>query len=60
MLCASTICAQRYDNVWLFGYSSNPNNTTFGGTVLDFNNDTINIAYENRAMNFDVTNASIA
>lgn len=31
----------------------------FGGTVINFNNDTVLVQYEYREMNFDVTNSSI-
>lgn len=52
--------AQQHDNIWLFGYESNPSNLNFGGSVMDFSLDTVDIYYEFRNMNIDVTNASIS
>ena len=59
LLCATITSAQQHDNIWLFGYLSNPVDSTYGGTVLDFSSDTLNIYYEFRDMFLDVTNASI-
>ena len=50
---------QKHDNVWLFGYGSNDINLNFGGTVLEFTEDTINTYYEYRDMWFDFTNTSM-
>lgn len=47
------------DYAWLFGYDSNPNNLDYGGSRIDFFSDSIDIYYEYRDMNFDMTNASI-
>jgi len=51
--------AQKHDYVWLFGYNSNPDNTNFGGSVIDFNFNPTDIYYEYRDINFGFTNASI-
>ncbi len=59
LLCIGTSNAQRHDNVWLFGYSSSPD-STFGGSVLEFNEDTINSYYQDRDMNFSQTNTSMS
>ena len=53
------LIAQQHDNIWLFGYSSNPTYPEYGGSVLDFSDDTLSIYYEFRDLNLDVTNASI-
>lgn len=58
-LCLGTSQAQLHDNIWLFGYESYNNVDGWGGSVMDFSNDTLNIYYEYRDMNLDVTNASI-
>jgi hypothetical protein len=49
----------KHDYVWLFGYDSNPDTTFFGGTKIDFNGGQPDIFYENREMEFDITDASI-
>lgn len=41
------------------GYHSQPNDTTWGGTVLDFNSSPPNIYYQFTDMNFSETNASM-
>lgn len=48
------------DYIWLFGYDSNTQDSTFGGTVLDFNYDPVKISYQYRNMNFRATNSSIS
>ena len=59
LLCPIFVGAQQHDNIWLFGYSSDPDTSIFGGSVLDFNKQPTDIFYQYREMNFDVTNASI-
>ena len=59
LLCAGAIGAQQHDNIWLFGYSSNPTYPEYGGSVMDFSEDTLSIYYEYRDMNLRQTNASI-
>jgi hypothetical protein len=59
LLSVHFVNAQQHDNIWLFGYSSNEVDSTFGGSVMDFSNDSLSIYYEYRNMNLDVTNASI-
>jgi hypothetical protein len=53
------LIAQQHDNIWLFGYSSNPIYPEYGGSVLEFSEDTLDVYYEYRDLNLDVTNASI-
>jgi PKD repeat protein len=60
ILSFSTIVkSQKHDAVWLLGYSSNPELTYFGGTVIDFNTTPSDIYYEYRDMNLRQVNASI-
>ena len=59
LLCPIFVGAQQHDNIWLFGYSSDPDTSIFGGSVLDFNKQPTDIFYQYREMNFDETNASI-
>ena len=54
-----TIIAQQHDYSWLFGYGSNPDFLDWGGSVMEFMEDTINTYYEYRDMNFDYCNASM-
>ena len=51
--------AQKHDQIWLTGYSSNPTNLNFGGTVIDFAFTPPDLYYEFRDMSFSQTNASI-
>lgn len=53
------IKAQKHDNIWLFGYESNSVSLAFGGSVLDFSEDSLEIYFDFREMNLDMTNASI-
>jgi len=59
MLLCANLCAQQHDNIWMFGYSSNPDFPEFGGSVLDFSTNPVDTFYEYREMNLDFTNASI-
>lgn len=59
LLCTHYLCAQQYDNVWLLGYESSSDTSIFGGTVLEFNTDSVNIFYQFRDMNFEITNTSL-
>ena len=47
------------DNIWLFGYETDSSLPQFGGSVMDFNNDTLLMYTHDREMPFDATNASI-
>jgi hypothetical protein len=58
-MAASGLCAQKHDYIWLTGYSSTPNSTLFGGTVIDFNENPPDLYYEFRDMSFFQANASI-
>ena len=52
--------AQKHDYVWLMGYASNTQDSTFGGITMDFNKPLYpSIEYEFREMDFFVTDASI-
>ncbi|MBX2929734.1 MAG: PKD domain-containing protein [Saprospiraceae bacterium] len=51
--------AQKHDEIWLLGYGSNPLNTIYGGTVIDFSTAPPDMYYEFRPMRFSQANASI-
>jgi hypothetical protein len=51
--------SQNFDNYWIMGYNTPSSDTTFGGTVLDFNSSPPNIYYQYTDMNFLETNASM-
>ncbi|HRJ15462.1 MAG TPA: hypothetical protein PLI34_10745, partial [Saprospiraceae bacterium] len=55
----TSIFSQKHDEIWLLGYSSNPVNTTFGGTVIDFSTAPPDMYYEFRPMSFSQANASM-
>ena len=50
--------AQNHDFIWLTGYSSNPIDSSFGGSTIDFLSTPPDIYYEYRDMYFYPTNAS--
>jgi hypothetical protein len=52
--------AQKHDEVWLLGYGSNPLNTIYGGTVIDFSTIPPDMYYEFRPMSFRQANASMS
>ncbi|KAA3620919.1 MAG: hypothetical protein DWQ02_28615, partial [Bacteroidetes bacterium] len=54
------LIAQKHDNVWLFGYGSNENDSIYGGTVIKFTGDSFETYYEYRDMWFNFTNGSIS
>ena len=56
----NTLNAQLHDNVWYLGYDSNPDELEFGGTTIEFREDSLNIYYEFREMNFFLSNASFS
>lgn len=49
----------KYDYIWATGYSSNLTDFNFGGTILDFNIDTVDIYYEYREIDMDIANTTI-
>ncbi|MGK0364148.1 MAG: hypothetical protein ACI85O_001204 [Saprospiraceae bacterium] len=49
----------KHDYIWLTGYSSNPDQLEFGGTVIDFNIDTVDIYYEYRDIDFEIANTTM-
>lgn len=51
--------AQKHDYLWLFGYDSNPIDSAFGGTDINFNNSPPDISYIYREMNLDGASANI-
>jgi hypothetical protein len=55
---ASTF-SQKHDELWLLGYGSNPINTIYGGTVIDFSVTPPDMYYEFRPMRFRQANASM-
>jgi len=55
-----SLSAQKYDNIWLFGYNASvPNAPGYGGSVVDFSLIPPDIYYEPREMNFRFTNGGI-
>ncbi len=50
---------EKRDHLWLFGWDSYVGDSTWGGTVMDFNYSPPDIFYESRHMDFRTTNASI-
>lgn len=59
LLNVHSLDAQQHDNIWLLGYASNTVDSTYGGSVLNFSTDTLNVYYQYRDIYFDVTNASV-
>ncbi|MBI1225191.1 MAG: PKD domain-containing protein [Bacteroidetes bacterium] len=59
IFCITHAKGQKRDYIWLFGDSSNPINTDWGGTVIDFNNEPPKLSYLYNEMNFLEVNASI-
>ncbi len=51
--------APKHDQLWLLGAFSNPNDTTFGGTIIDFSKAPPLMSYEYREMNIDMANSSM-
>ncbi len=49
----------KYDYLWATGYSSNLTDFNFGGTILDFNVDTVDVYYEYREIDMDIANTTI-
>ncbi len=47
------------DNLWLFGYDTNPTDTNFGGSNIDFSVSPPDVYYVPRAMDIQETNASM-
>jgi hypothetical protein len=60
MIDLSLVKAQGFDETWLLGYHSTPNDTTFGGTKIDFRESPPVLSYMYNDMNFFETNASIS
>jgi hypothetical protein len=56
-----TQAQEKLDNIWLFGNDTGPEDSIlhFGGSVMDFNDDTLQLYKHDRDMPIDVTNASI-
>jgi Secretion system C-terminal sorting domain len=60
LLVTSTIPAQdKYDYIWLFGYGSNLQDSSFGGTDINFNNNPATLKYVFREPDIGRYNASI-
>lgn len=54
-----TLMAQKEDYIWLMGRGSNTIDSSYGGTVIDFNSQPPEFYYQFREMNLSQTNASI-
>ena len=50
----------KHDYVWLTGYGSWDGSMTQGGTVIDFNVDTVDIYYEYRDIDFEIANTTMS
>ena len=50
----------KHDYIWLTGYSSNPTQLEFGGTVFDFHEDTLDVYYEYRDIDFNISNNTMS
>ena len=59
MITTSLTHAQKYDQIWLQGYSNQLIDTIFGGTIIDFSTDPPELSYHFREMNFQECVASI-
>ncbi|MDX1910565.1 MAG: hypothetical protein SFV22_03720 [Saprospiraceae bacterium] len=55
---AWSVCAQKHDNIWLFGYDYDPGGLK-EGIRFQFD-DSLKISYEGRAMDFAATSAFLA
>lgn len=49
----------KHDYIWLTGYSSNPDQLEFGGTIIDFNHNPVDPYYEYRDLDFDISNTTM-
>jgi len=54
------IAQVKNDYVWLFGYETAPNNILFGGSIMDFNDDTVRFERKVLEINFDYSSASLS
>jgi len=50
---------EKLDHIWLFGYNTVSDSSYFGGSVMDFNDDTLVMYSHDREMELNETNASI-
>ena len=58
-LCFAQNDSLKHDYIWLTGYGSWDGSMTQGGTVIDFNIDTVDIYYEYRDIDFDIANTTM-
>ena len=58
-LIPSVVFSQKYDYVWVSGDNNNPNDTTKGGLIIDFNYTPPHKYYNYRELNMFVCNSSI-
>ena len=58
-LTVSTTLAQKFDNVWITGDDNQALDTTYGGTLIDFNFHPPRATYHFRGQNMYSTNSSI-
>ncbi len=58
---SSTCYAQiKHDYVWVLGDLPSQNDSAFGGTDINFNDNSVDINYANRVLDIELTNASIS
>ena len=58
-LAISPLIAQKHDYIWVTGHGNQFNHPDFGGTIIDFNNNTVLAYYNHRELNFGSVNSSI-
>lgn len=56
---SQTFQYEKRDYIWLTGYSSNPDDLDFGGSIIDFHSVPPSVSYEYREMDFDLTSTGI-
>ncbi|MEZ4921194.1 MAG: hypothetical protein R2792_18985 [Saprospiraceae bacterium] len=61
MLLPSLLLAQKEDYIWVIGHDTNFEDSIFGGTILNFNSDTLSVEYFEQGINMNmyVSNSSI-
>lgn len=56
----SQLAAQKHDYIWVFGYDSEVEDTLFGGSFIDFNEDEYSIYSQDLNIDFYINNTSIS
>jgi len=59
LLCPHIVQAQKHDYVWITGDDNQSLDTTYGGSLLDFNFSPVKVKYNYREHNMFTTNSSI-